>query len=106
MNIIHCRSRSVPREVDLEMLTAIAAIVDYYKCYEAMDFVVGIWIPRLGSKLQSAISTDCGLSTWLFVSWVFQDDITFRATTKEASLRATGPIDTWGFPIPQSIIGK
>lgn len=106
MNVIHCRNRSVPRDVDLEMLTDIAVVVDYYKCYEAMDLFVDIWFSRLRSQLPAAIGTGRSLSSWLFISWVFRDDRTFKNATKEASRCATGPIHTWGLPIPQSIIGK
>lgn len=106
MHAIHCRNRSVRRDVDLEMLTQIAAIVDYYKCYEAVDLFADIWISQLGGQLPATNSTGRGLSSLLFVSWVFRDDRTFKIATGEASRHATGPIDTWGFPIPQSIIGK
>lgn len=106
MNIIHCRSRAVPPYVSLEMLTGIAAIVDYYKCYEAMDFFARLWIAQLRSGLHTDISSHRGLCSWLLISWVFRDDNIYKVTTKEASLHATGPIYTLGIPIPQSIIGK
>lgn len=106
MSIIHCRNRSVPQEVNLDMLADIAAIVDYYKCYEAMDFFARLWIAQLRSGLHTDISSHRGLCSWLLISWVFRDDNIYKVTTKEASLHATGPIYTLGIPIPQSIIGK
>lgn len=71
-----------------------------------MDFFARIWIPQLVKRLPDDIRTDLGLNSWLLVSWVFRDDNTFKAATKEASLRATGPILRWGINLPQSIIGK
>lgn len=47
MNIIHGRSRQVPKEVTLEFLAELSVIVDYYQCHEAMDMYGDRWLPRL-----------------------------------------------------------
>jgi len=38
MNIIHGHTQEVPRTVDLELLTRMAEIVDYYELHEASGF--------------------------------------------------------------------
>lgn len=37
MNIIHGRNSKVPLGVDIELLSKIAVLVEYYQCYEAAD---------------------------------------------------------------------
>jgi hypothetical protein len=56
--------------VDLEMLTKLAVLVDYYACYEAVEIVSDMWVDGLKGTLPTAYSKD--LVRWLFISWVFQ----------------------------------
>ncbi|KXH56878.1 hypothetical protein CSAL01_06126 [Colletotrichum salicis] len=37
MHVIHGKTRSVPRQIDLEMLAKLAVLVDYYDCHEVIE---------------------------------------------------------------------
>jgi hypothetical protein len=73
MHIIHGRNRQVPRLVSLEFLAKIAALVDYYKCYEAVEVFAELWLQGLKSHSQLPSQVGRDLVLWLFVSWVFAD---------------------------------
>ncbi len=47
MNIIHGRTRQVPRSVDLELLTKLAVLVDYLECHESIEPFSDGWIDGL-----------------------------------------------------------
>jgi len=103
MNIIHGKTRSVPKTVDLEMLAKIAVIVDLYECAEAAEVFTDMWLPRLSSALPSEYSRDTVLR--LCVSWVFRRSDEFRFATSAALKHSRGPIQDMGLPILQSIVG-
>ncbi|KAG6093288.1 hypothetical protein E4U30_004466 [Claviceps sp. LM220 group G6] len=69
MNIIHGRNLQVPYSINLETLGRISVLVDYYRCQEVTQFVVGLWINNLSGSLPTTYGRDC--VTWMFVSWVF-----------------------------------
>ncbi|KAH8655654.1 hypothetical protein BX600DRAFT_385449, partial [Xylariales sp. PMI_506] len=101
MNVIHGRSRNVPRSISLEMLAKIAVLVDYYKCYEVVEFHVENWIQELSRSLPNEYNRD--LVLWLTVSWVFSHAILFKAITKVATKESKGPLQTFGLPVPSYI---
>lgn len=47
MNIIHGRTRKIPRSVNLEMLANIAVLVDYYECVEVVEVFSEMWLNQL-----------------------------------------------------------
>ena len=102
MNIIHGRNRNVPREVDLEFVTKIAVMVDYYKCREAVDlWFFDIWyndLPRPKGFGRDSILR-------LFISWVFSEDDLFETLTKTALENSKGPVSTLELAFPVDIIG-
>ncbi|KAF2970736.1 hypothetical protein GQX73_g2753 [Xylaria multiplex] len=105
MRIMHGQNRFVPRTLDLETLANIAAIVDYYQCREMLEAFAEIWRLRMRKRsLPSTIGID--LIRFIFVSGVFRWPDEFNAVTKIAQDHSTGPLDTLGLPIPESIIGK
>jgi hypothetical protein len=106
MHIIHGHNRQVPRLVGLELLAKIAALVDYYECYEAVEVFAELWL--LGLKSHSELPSQVGrdLVLWLFISWVFADADIFTSVTSTALQKSLGPLPTWGLPIPQRIVGK
>ncbi|KAH8655651.1 hypothetical protein BX600DRAFT_385393 [Xylariales sp. PMI_506] len=64
MNVIHGRTRSVPRAVDLETLAKIAVLVAYYKCHESMGIIVPLWVAELKLKLPQEYGRDLVLWCW------------------------------------------
>lgn len=104
MNIIHGRTRHLPREIDLEDLAKIAAIVDYYKCHRTVEFFVRTWIENLGDRLPSCYSSE--LLFRLFVSCVFEEKEIFRRLTRLVILVTRGAISDLGLPPLARIAGK
>ncbi|KAJ1325989.1 hypothetical protein MN608_09190 [Microdochium nivale] len=101
MNIIHGRNSKVPLGVDIELLSKIAVLVEYYQCYEAARFVSTIWLKDLRWKVPSAHGRD--LVLWLLISWAYQDPSLFRTITRTAIIMTKGSFSTLSLPIPQKI---
>jgi hypothetical protein len=106
MNIIHCQTGKIPRTVDLEMLTKVAVIVDYYQCREAVAFYAGTWFKKIRSKELDYRGYGRKLLLRLFASCVFLQHGDFRLLTEEIIRESRGPIHSLGLPFPQNIIGE
>ena len=104
MNIIHGRTRSVPKEVNLETLAKIAVIVDIYECAEAVEVFTDMWIAHLRDTLPSLYSRETML--WICISWVFRHSDTFQSATSAAIKHSNSPIQHLGLPIPSSVVSK
>jgi hypothetical protein len=104
LNIIHGHTRKIPRSVDREMLTKFAVLVDYYDCHEAVEVFSDMWIVGLNKTLPNIYSKE--LVQWIFISWVFNKAIPFRSMTWIAQSQSKGPLETYGLPIPSTIVGQ
>ncbi|KXH37002.1 hypothetical protein CSIM01_00066 [Colletotrichum simmondsii] len=104
MKVIHGKTRSVPRQMDLEMLAKLAVLVDYYDCHEVIEIYCPAWIGHLRNKLPVDYGRDMVL--WLLISHVFQQDDIFQQMTQVAVLKSAGPVRTMELPIPSSLVGK
>jgi hypothetical protein len=104
MNILHHKTRAVPRTLHLEKLAKVAVLVDYYGCHEAVELWAEIWISNLHSG-----GAECYYSRELLlrltISWVFSEKEKFGVLTKVAIRTSRGPIHTLGLPIPYPIVG-
>lgn len=99
MNIFHCH-KGVSRNVDLDTLTDIAVMTDYFQCHEALGPYPLLWLEGLKNKVPSEYSND--IVKWIFISWVFNYDDIFRAVTQTAQCKNPKDIDTLDLPIPAS----
>jgi hypothetical protein len=104
MDIIHGRTRKVPEEISLEMLTKLAVLVDFYECLEAVDFFARIWIEKLISPLPDVYTRDVVL--WICISWAFQRPDIFGTASYIVIMFSKGPLQTMGLPIPERITRK
>ncbi|KAH7169389.1 hypothetical protein DER46DRAFT_600196 [Fusarium sp. MPI-SDFR-AT-0072] len=103
MNILHHKTREVPRTIELEKLAKVAVLVDYYGCHEAVELWAETWISNLHSDMtESFYSRELLLK--LTISWVFSDRRKFRSLTEVAIRTSRGPIPTLGLPIPNQIV--
>ncbi|EXF86038.1 hypothetical protein CFIO01_07606 [Colletotrichum fioriniae PJ7] len=102
MQVIHGKTRSVPRHINLEMLAKLAVLVDYYDCHEVIEVYCPLWIGSLKDKLPDDYGRDMVL--WLLISHIFQQDDIFRQMTQVAVLKSDGPIRTMELPIPSSVV--
>ncbi|KAI9713226.1 MAG: hypothetical protein M1820_001212 [Bogoriella megaspora] len=104
MNIIHGKTRSVPKEVDLDTLAKMAVLVDLYECAEAVEVFSDMWIAHLREALPSVYSRDTVL--WICISWVFRQRNVFKLATSAALKYSNGPIQSLLLPIPPRVVGK
>ncbi|KAM3075120.1 hypothetical protein ACMFMG_007422 [Clarireedia jacksonii] len=104
INIIHGRTRQVPREVDLDLLSRISTLVDKYQIHEAVEIMSDRWISLLESTIPEEFTDD--LQTWLSISWVFEKSRIFREVTKIAERQSRGRVgeDRDDIPIPDRVI--
>lgn len=113
LRIIHCQTREVPREVDLQMLCDIAVLVDFYDLYDAVEFFSSLWIDNLMSKGPAFSSTyrnnpamEKLIVQWVWVSYAFGYRTIFRQTTERVFRNSLGPMERYGLPIPNKVVGK
>ena len=104
MNIIHGRTRRVPRFVDLDMLTRLAVLVDYLECHEVIEPFSDRWIDDLKGSITVTYSKV--LIQWLCISLIFRKACQFKAVTRTAIRQTKGPIQTLGLPIRESVVGE
>jgi hypothetical protein len=104
MNILHGKTRSVPKIISLEMFAKVAVLVDYYECYEAVEIYSDMWMAHLRNKLPQIYCRD--LVLWICISWVFRQPEEFGQVTTFALKYSKGPIQTMELPIPERIVRK
>lgn len=105
LNIIHGRTRQVPRVVDIKTMTTFSVLVDKYQCREVVEVFTDMWITLLKCQNED-FSRD--IFPWLSISWVFGKADIFSMATKYAQVHST--LDYWEYeatslPIPSSVIG-
>ncbi|KAF2124917.1 hypothetical protein P153DRAFT_300543 [Dothidotthia symphoricarpi CBS 119687] len=105
LNILHLRNRQVPKSTNLDTLTKIAVLVDYYRCWEAVETWTTLWIDILKKK-ELVPTTYCGeLILWMQIAWVFELDEEFEKTTAIAVRQSdTAVIRDMDLPIPPAIL--
>ncbi|KAH7248242.1 hypothetical protein B0J15DRAFT_400997 [Fusarium solani] len=104
LDIMHGHSRSVPRQLTLEMIAKVAMIVDYYDCLEIVEVFAGIWVDALAESQSGTYGKDSIL--WLLVSWVFQRQDIFEKMTGLALRHSERLITTGDVPIPHVILRR
>ncbi|KAI1084797.1 hypothetical protein F5B20DRAFT_523238 [Whalleya microplaca] len=104
LDIIHGKTRKVPRSVDLEMLAKIAVLVDDLECHEEVEVFSNMWIRTLKKSLPKEYNRD--LILWLLVSFVFDKPPLFKSITQTAILSSDNPIRTLNLPIREIIVAK
>lgn len=102
-NILHGRFWSVPKSVDLNLLTHFAVLVDYLECYEAVEPFTDRWIEELTKSMSTIYCKD--LIQWFCISWVFRLPKQFEIVTGQLSRCIKSPLQTFGLPIPSNVIG-
>ncbi|TDZ28499.1 hypothetical protein C8035_v007586 [Colletotrichum spinosum] len=101
MRVFHGQTRSVPRQICLDMLAKIAVLVDYYDSPEVIEVFTNIWIGELKDKLPTQYGRNMIL--WLLISHVFQKKGIFFQMTKIAATQSKEPVPTLELPIPSIV---
>ncbi|RAL17327.1 uncharacterized protein BO97DRAFT_419571 [Aspergillus homomorphus CBS 101889] len=102
LNIMHCRTRQVPRTLNLQVLCTVAVLTQHYGCLEAVEAFARTWLGKLQHCFPKTYSHD--LPQWMLVSRVFHHHGLFRLVTKIALRESTAPITTNGLGIPMGLI--
>lgn len=106
LGIIHGRSKSVPRQVNLDLLSRLAIAVDKYELQEAVEVYSEAWIKSLQDTFPTCFTSD--IPRWLLISWVFEKTLEFERATKIFQLESISVLEEGelcDLPIPISIIG-
>jgi hypothetical protein len=69
LNIIHSKNFQVPRTVDFDFFTHVAAIVHHFQCVEAAQLLSELWLASFEKDEIPCFKSTCLM--WLFDSWVF-----------------------------------
>lgn len=104
MCVIHGRTRNVPREIDLDLLSRISTLVDKYQLHEVVEIMSDRWISLLEAELPEEFTDD--LLPWLSISWVFEKPSIFKEVTRIAERQSNGKIgeDRDDIPIPNLVL--
>ncbi|OJJ88525.1 uncharacterized protein ASPGLDRAFT_162963 [Aspergillus glaucus CBS 516.65] len=102
MKIIHCRLNAIPRKLNLELLSKITALADYYGYLDIMSIFRDVWISQLRNNFPTSHCRD--LLLWLWISWAFRVHDLFQKATLTAMAQSNGWITNLGLPIPEKII--
>lgn len=82
MDVIHGKSRRVPRTVRLEQLAHLAAAVDKYQLQESVEVYSDAWVAAFNNRDGTFSTTsDEKLMMWLSISWVFRKADNFAYLT-------------------------
>ncbi|KAJ4322397.1 hypothetical protein N0V84_004868 [Fusarium piperis] len=102
MNAIHGYSHKMPRNVSLENMAKIAAIVDDLDCPQALWFFAKTWINWLkpNRKLDRF-----HLGHWILISFVFEEPVIFKEATEQAIRQTCGSFSSCMLPIRPKILG-
>lgn len=106
LRVIHGRFKSVPRTINLEILTSVAILVDEYELHEAAFFFCLTWVEYLKDSMPQRAGSD--LLCWIFISWSLKRPVEFRNATRIAERESIGRVDEnyeTCFTIPNKIIG-
>ena len=103
MNIIHGRTRKIPRFTELDLLTEIAILVDYLNCHEVVEPFSDLWLKYFQGCHYFVDSKE--FIQWICISVVFNRETLLSVLTDAAVRQARGPVKTLGLPIPESAVG-
>ncbi|PQE18707.1 BTB POZ domain-containing protein [Rutstroemia sp. NJR-2017a BBW] len=66
VHLIHCKLKSVPLEVNLELFTNIAILVDKYRTHEVLSIMAPIWKKHLDTDITKTFSA---AARWICIAW-------------------------------------
>ncbi|KAF3765393.1 hypothetical protein M406DRAFT_16211, partial [Cryphonectria parasitica EP155] len=105
LNVLHGKTRIIPKTLDLDMLTKVAVLVDDFGCNEAIQIWSDLWIQKLEIELPmvSEAASEEYLKNWIVISAVFGKPSVFRKATQLVLLHGSDSINSSGLPIPATV---
>ncbi|KAI6765945.1 hypothetical protein HG530_007015 [Fusarium avenaceum] len=101
LNIIHGKTRNVPRAVSLDLLAAVASIVDDLECHDTVAFFSQGWIVSYENLAPTSTNT---LAKLILVSFVFENASIFKTVTRLAIQHSRGTVSSYDLPIRVAIM--
>jgi len=107
LNIIHGRTRQVPRQVNLDLLSKLAVLVNYYGMLESVELFSDTWIENLKRDGMPKEYNEQVLP-WLFIFWVFEKRRDFRDMARLVQRECDETLDELVgiIPLPPTMISK
>jgi hypothetical protein len=107
LNIIHGRTRQVPRRVNLELLSKLAVLVNYYGMLESVELFSDTWIENL-KREGMPTEYNAHVLPWLFIFWVFEKGRDFRDMARLVQRECDETLDELVgiIPLPHTMISK
>jgi len=105
LQIIHNRTRELPRQISLQLLSDFTILVDKYRMVEAVEIFVQWWVVDLRSSLPTCFGDT--VIPWLTISWVFQLPQEFKGMTRllQRGSHEDLHLQMEDYPIPTLILG-
>lgn len=107
LNIIHGRTRQVPRQVSLDLLSRLAVLINYYAMLESVELFSDTWIENLKREGMPTEYNEHVLP-WLFIFWVFEKGDDFRDMARLVQRECDERLDelVGAIPLPHTMISK
>ncbi|TVY86226.1 hypothetical protein LAWI1_G007987, partial [Lachnellula willkommii] len=105
LNIIHGRTRQVPRQVSLDLLSKLAVLINYYAMLESVELFSDTWIENLKREGMPTEYNEHVLP-WLFIFWVFEKGDDFRDMARLVQRECDERLDelVGAIPLPHTMI--
>ncbi|RDW58019.1 hypothetical protein BP6252_13430 [Coleophoma cylindrospora] len=112
LDIIHGRSKKIPRVVPFEMLLSLAILIDKYRLHELTRFFAEIWLDAVKEDIPTEMTRE--LVPWLVIAWVFGRADEFRNITRILERESQGRVYTKIYlegrklelPLPGPVMGR
>ncbi|KAF5700464.1 hypothetical protein FMUND_14322 [Fusarium mundagurra] len=103
LKIIHGKPRGVPQNVELDLLSKIASIVDDLECYDALSFCSERWLSSYSGFYKLPERMDKTLAQLILVSFVFANEHIFQRCMQRATRYTCEGMPTFDLPIRADI---
>ncbi|KAG8664742.1 uncharacterized protein FPOAC1_013522 [Fusarium poae] len=103
LKIIHGKTRGLPQNAELDLLSRIASIVDDLECHDALSFFTETWLSSYGWLYTLPQRMDKTLAQLILVSFVFANENLFQKCTQRAARYTSEGMPTFDLPIRADI---
>lgn len=107
LNIIHGRTRQVPRKVTLDLLSRLAVLINYYGMLESVELFSDTWIDNLKREGMPETYNE-KVFPWLFIFWVFEKGDDFKDMARLVQRECDDKLDSLvgTVPLPHTMISE
>ncbi|KAF5534763.1 hypothetical protein FNAPI_12272, partial [Fusarium napiforme] len=103
LKIIHGKTRGVPQDAELDLLSKIASIIDDLECYDALSFCAERWLLMYRGFYTLPKRMDKTLAQLILVSFVFADKGIFQSCIQRAARYTCEGMPTFDLPFRADI---